>query len=83
MKLQEANLQVQEKNSFTYPLSYNIFCLHFLRTNHNYFFQRGFESVRAKFLSGIWAKNTVVLLVIYLFYYDSSKSISFIVECGI
>ena len=28
------------------------FCLHFLRIHHDYFFQRGFESVRAQFLSG-------------------------------
>ena len=56
MKLQNADLQVHEKNSFTYPPSYNIsniFCLHFLRTHHDYFFQRGFESVQAKFLSEI------------------------------
>ena len=36
----------------------HVFCLpflkihHFLRIHHDYFFQRGFESVRAQFLSG-------------------------------
>ena len=53
MKLRETNLQVHEKDSFLYPPSYDIVCLHFLRRNHDYFIQRGFESVRAKFLSGI------------------------------
>ena len=28
------------------------FCFHFLRIHHNYFFQRGFESLRLQFLSG-------------------------------
>ena len=46
------NCKYTKKNSVTYPPSCNTFCLHFLRTNHDYFFQRGFESVRAKFLSG-------------------------------
>ena len=53
MKLRDANLQIHGKNSFTYPPLYDIFCLHFLRRDHDYFSQRGFESVRAKFLSGI------------------------------
>ena len=48
----------------------HIFCLHFLRIHHDYFFQRVFESVRAQFLSG----NISGLLVIYLFNYNSSKS---------
>ena len=48
----------------------HIFCLHFLRIHHDYFFQRVFESVRAQFLSG----NLSWLLVIYLFNYNSSKS---------
>ena len=29
----------------------HIFCLHFLRMDHDYFFRRGFKSVREKFLS--------------------------------
>ena len=36
------------------PLShilFQVFCLHFLRMNHHCFFRRGFESVRAQFLS--------------------------------
>ena len=48
----------------------HIFCLHFLRVHHDYFFQRVFESVRAQFLPG----NISRLLVIYLFNYSSSKS---------
>ena len=48
----------------------HIFCLHFLRIHHDYFFQRVFESVRVQFLSG----NISGLLVIYLFNYNSSKS---------
>ena len=48
----------------------HVFYLHFLRTHHDYFFQKGFESVQAKFLLGNISKN-VVLLVIYLFNYDS------------
>ena len=48
----------------------HVFCLHFLRIHHDYFFQRVFESVRAQFLSG----NISGLLVIYLFNYNSSKS---------
>ena len=31
---------------------FQVFCLHFLRIQHNYFFRRGLESVRAQFLSG-------------------------------
>ena len=46
------NCKYTKKNSVTYPPSCNTFCLHFLRTHHDYFFQRGFERVRAKFLSG-------------------------------
>ena len=30
----------------------HVFCLHFYRMHHDYFFRRGFESVRAQFLSG-------------------------------
>ena len=46
------NCKYTKKNPVTYPPSCNTFCLHFLRTHHDYFFQRGFESVLAKFLSG-------------------------------
>ena len=60
MKLRDANLQVHQKNSFTY-LSCNIFCVHSLRTHHDYFFQRGFESVRAKFLSGDISKKYIIV----------------------
>ena len=62
----------------------HVFCLNFLRTHHNYFFQRGFETVRAKFLLGNHShrkyKQNLVLLVIYLFDYNSSKSTSFMMS---
>ena len=45
----------------------HVFCLHFLRIHHNYFF---WKSVPAQFLSG----NISGLLVICLFNYDPSKS---------
>ena len=48
----------------------HVFCLHFLRIHHGYFFQRVFKSVRAQFLSG----NISGLLVIYLYNYNFSKS---------
>ena len=36
-----------------------VFCFHFLRTHHDYFSQRGFESVWAKYLSGSTSKSSV------------------------
>ena len=59
--MQDANLQVTEKTLSHILL--HVVCLHFLRIHHDYFFRRGFESVRAQFLS-------VNILVIYLFNYD-------------
>ena len=50
MKLRDANLQVNEKNSFTHPPSYILSS--FSQNTHDYFFRRGFESVRAQFVSG-------------------------------
>ena len=58
-------------NYFTHLL--HVFCLHTLGMRYGYFFRRGFESVRALFLSGNISQK-VVLLVIYLFNYDSSKA---------
>ena len=59
----------------------HVICLHFLRTNHDNFFGRGLESVRAQFLSGnINIKQKGALLVIYLSNYDSSKSTSFMLN---
>ena len=69
MKMRYANLQVYEKNFFKY----------LLRTDHDYFFRRGFDSVRAKKTFRKY-KQKVVLLVIYLFNYDSSKSTSFMLK---
>ena len=68
MKLRDANLQVQEKNSFTHPPS----CIQpsFFKNTSGLLLLKSFWSVRAQFLSG----NTSELLLIYLFNYDSSKS---------
>ena len=49
-----------------------VFPLHVLRTHHDYFFRRVFESVQKK-ISFRKYKQKVVSLVIYLFSYDSSK----------
>ena len=46
-------------------------------THYDYFFRRGFETVRAKFLSG---NISGVLLVIYLFNYSSSRSTFFMLN---
>ena len=54
---------------------FHVFCIHFLRIHHDYFVQRGFESVRVQFLSA-----KVVFLVIYLFSHDSSKSTIFMLN---
>ena len=40
-----------------------VFCLHFLRTHHGYFFRRCFESVQAHFLSGNRSSRSEVFLV--------------------
>ena len=74
MKLPDDNLQVYKENSFTHPLLH-VFCLHFLRTHHDYFLRRGLESIRAQFLlTNIKKyKRKGVLLLIYLFNDDSSK----------
>ena len=55
MKLRDANLQVYEKNSFTYPPS----CIlpSFSKNASRLLFQRGFSRVRAKFLSGNISKK--------------------------
>ena len=50
MKLQDANLLVNAKNSCIHVT--HVFCFHFLRIHPNYSFRRGFESVREQFLSG-------------------------------
>ena len=58
------------------------FAFIFLRMYQDYFFQRGFESVRAQFLLGNISliKRKVVLVVIYLFNCDSSKSTFFVLN---
>ena len=68
MKLRDANLKVKEKT--VSHILFDVFCLHFLRIHHDYFFRRVFQSVRAQCLSGIISG----LLLIYLFNYDCSNS---------
>ena len=48
------------KKTFSHMLL-PVFCLHFLKTHHDYFFRRGFESVQAKFLSGNVSKKQCYL----------------------
>ena len=56
MKLRDTNLQVNEKNSYTYPPSCILpsFSQNTSSELHlyNYFIRRGFESLRAHFFSG-------------------------------
>ena len=47
-KYQPASLR---KKTLSHILLY-VLCLYFLRMHHDYFFRRGFESVRAHFISG-------------------------------
>ena len=58
---------------------HHVFCLHFLRTHYDYFFRRGFQNVQVQFLSGNISKK-LVLLVIYLFNCNSSKSTFFMLN---
>ena len=55
---------------------FHVFYLHLLRMYHDYFFQKGFESARVQFLSA----GSIVLLGIYLFNHDSSKSTIFMLN---
>ena len=70
MKLQDANLQVYEKNSFANP---PLCILH-------YFFQRGLQAGKFFFRK---YRPKVVLLVIYLLNYDSFKSTSFMLNVAL
>ena len=86
MKLRDANLQVNEKNFFSYPPSCILpsFSQKTSSELHlsNYFSRRGFASLRVQLF--FWkCKRKVVLLLIYLFNYDSSKSIFFMLNHGI
>ena len=54
MKLRDVNLQVYDKNSYTYPPSCN---LPSFSTNASRFFQRVFESVRTKIIPGNISKR--------------------------
>ena len=77
MKLRDA--KSLQKNSFTYPPSRNTFCLNFLRTHHDYYFPNRLWKCASK-ISFRKYKQKIVLLVIYLFHYDSSKSTSFMLN---
>ena len=61
------------KSTFSHMLSE--FYLHFLRMHHDCFFQRRFKVCECNFFQ--WK---VVLLVIYLFNHDSSKSTTFMLN---
>ena len=55
MKLQDAQRLVPTCKLTKKTISHiflHAFCVHFLRIHQNYFFRRGFESLRAQFLSG-------------------------------
>ena len=80
MKLRDFHLQVYGKagSHITATLShilFHVFRLHFLRINHHEFFQTGFKSVLAQFLS---VKS--MLLAIYLFNHDLSNSTFFMLN---
>ena len=64
-----SNCKLMKKKKTLSHIVLHAFCLHFLRIHHNYFFKRGFESLRAQFL-----------FVFFLFNYDSSKSIFFMLN---
>ena len=82
MKLRDANLQVYEKNSFTDPPS-RVLPSFSKNASGLILPKRLFESVRAQFFFRKY-KRKVMLLVIYLFNYDSSKSVNLLhVECSI
>ena len=49
---QQASLRKKVSRIF-----FHVFCLHSLRTHHDYFFRRGSETVQAKFLSGNISKK--------------------------
>ena len=63
---QKVNSSIVSKgamNSFKKTLSrilLHVFCLDFLRIQHNCFFRRGFENVRAQFLSGNISKKECI-----------------------
>ena len=77
MKLREANLQVYEKNSFTHPPS--CILLLFSRNASRLVLPKRLLKCASKI--SFWKyKQKVVLLVIYLFNYDSPKSTSFMLN---
>ena len=77
--MRNANLQVCEKK-FSHIL-HDVFCLYFLRMHDDYFFQRGFASVRAYLFKEVEAKSSVTCkMVIYLLNYDWSKSTFFMLN---
>ena len=75
MKLRDANLQVNDKNSSQILL--HVFCLHFLRTHH--ITSKSLLKSASKIFCRKYEQK-VVLLVIYLLNYDWSKSTSFMLN---
>ena len=49
-RCQPASLRKKLFHRFSFII--HVFCLNFLRSHHDYFFRKGFESVREQFLSG-------------------------------
>ena len=80
MKLRDANLQVNEKNSFTNPPS----CIlpSFSKNASRLLLPKRLLKCASKIFFSKYERK-VVLLVIYLLNYDSSKSTFFHVEYGV
>ena len=76
MKLRDVKLQVNEQSSFTHPPSFMYFGLSFSEYIRITSSEEALKMCQHNFFQKI--KRKVVLLVIYLFNYDSSKSTLFI-----
>ena len=77
MKLRDANLQVYKKNSFIHPLSFMHFAFIF---SECFTITSSEEDLCVSTISFRKYKGKVVLLVIYLFNYDSPKSTFFMLN---
>ena len=81
MKLQDGNLQVYKKHSFTYPPS----CIlpSFSINASRLLLPKRFWKCASKIYFRKYKQKVVVFLLIYLFNYDSSQVNYLHVECGI